>query len=169
MMMSLMSRVKSVQVVGNHRAFSKARDKAQAFRNKFHNKVVEIDNSPKFSAMIRQLYRRSHPDLLRASHLEFSIVNDQSMQVLNGVLSAVKTYNEYPPQIVKRIPFHMKTIGADSVNCFHLNIVTAGGDSKKQITRTFQEFFVKTGISEDGQFQWDKEYFPTSLIENHVE
>jgi hypothetical protein len=91
------------------------------------------------------------------------------MQVLNGVLSAVKTYNEYPPQIVKRIPFHMKTVGADTVTCFHLNIITAGGDSKKQITRTFQEFFAKTGISEDGSFQWDKEYFPTSLVENHIE
>ncbi len=167
MMMSLTSRLKAVNVSVGNRSFSK---KGQAFRNKFNApKAIEVDNSPNFSIMIRQLYRRSHPDLLRASHLEQSIVNDQSMQVLNGVLSSVKTYNEYPPQIVKRMPFHMKKAGTDELTCVNLNIVTAGGDSKRQITRTFQEFFVKAGISEDGKFVWDKEYFPTSLIENHVE
>ena len=122
------------------------------------------EDTPKFSNMIRQLYRKSHPDLLRASHPDFATSNDQSMQILNSVLTAIKTYNEFPPQIIKNIPFYLKVTGSDSLTHVDLNIRTAGGDSKRLITRTFEEFFAKAGISKDGKFAWDREYFPTKTV-----
>src|SRR2546430_2448245 len=103
-----------------------------AFKAKLDAAQDELNNLPKFSNLIRQLYRRSHPDILRASHLEFAQINDQSMQILNSILTSIKTYNEYPPQIVKNVPFYLKTTGSDNLSCVELNIRTAGGDSKKQ-------------------------------------
>lgn len=152
------------------RNFTRPKNSYLARKEANKNRAAQSeDDLPKFSTMIRQLYRKSHPDLLRASHPMFAAENDQSMQVLNSVLTAIKTYNEFPPQIVKNIPFHLKVPGTTALNCVNLNIRTAGGDSKKQITRTFEEFFAVSGISETGKFAWDKEYFPTKTVAEALE
>lgn len=151
------------------RSLSKSKNsylaRKEALKNLAAQNQQDNGDLPKFSNMIRQLYRKSHPDLLRASHPDFATINDQSMQVLNSVLTAIKTYNEFPPQIVKNMPFYLKNAGSTTLNCVDLNIRTAGGDCKKLITRTFETFFTESGISKDGKFTWDKEYFPTKTVE----
>ena len=117
---------------------------------------------PEFQVLLRQLYRKSHPDLLRASHPEAAETNDVSMQLLNGILTTIKKYNQYPAQIVKTIPFHVKS--GDQVIVINLKIQTAGGDCKKALTGSFRDFFFEIGIinSKVGQqFQWGKGYFPS--------
>lgn len=116
---------------------------------------------PEFQVLLRQLYRRSHPDLLRASHPEAAEVNDSSMQLLNGILSTVKKFNQFPAQIVKTIPFNVKS--GDQITLTNLKIQTAGGDCKRALTLSFREFFFETGIIDSkvgAQFSWGKDYFP---------
>jgi len=121
---------------------------------------------PEFAQLMRQLYKRAHPDLLRSTSPELAASNDEAMQTVNGILSTVKTYNEFPAQIVKTIPFHLKTPDGQ-LQRYDLRIQTAGGDCKRQLTGSFEAFFVATGIlpqrtEAEGRdaFQWSKEYFP---------
>lgn len=122
---------------------------------------------PEFQVLLRQLYRKSHPDLLRASHPSAAEVNDSSMQLLNGILTTIKKYNEYPAQIVKTIPFYMKS--GDDLIVVNLKIQTAGGDCRRALTGSFREFFFDTGIIQSktgSQFSWGKDYFPIVPGEN---
>lgn len=123
---------------------------------------------PEFALLLRQLYRRSHPDLLRHSHPEFAKVNDTSMQLLNSVLSTIKRPNQYPPRMIQDIPFYLKNGADGSYDKYTLEIRTAGGECKRQLTRTFQTFFAATQLSNEGKFVWSKEYFPI-IGEDHVE
>eukprot|EP00981_Chlorochromonas_danica_P001867 scaffold386_cov174-Ochromonas_danica.AAC.41 len=120
-----------------------------------------------FALLLRQLYKRGHPDLLRHSHPELSRVNDMSMQLLNGVLSSIKVPNEYPPRTIQDIPFHLKHPVSGVYEEHTLSIRTAGGDCQKQLTQSFEVFFASTGLSEGGKFVWNKEYFP--LPESGIE
>lgn len=138
-------------------------------RNFFNNKVSRDSQEaialPEFHDLLRKLYRKSHPDLLRATHPEFAVVNDSSMQLLNGILSTIKKYNEYPPLLVKSIPFHVRN--GEKIEVFNLKIKTAGGDSQRALTTSFKDFFLASGITsiESGtDFAWGKNYFPTSAI-----
>eukprot|EP01038_Epipyxis_sp_PR26KG_P004090 gene4090-5838_t len=133
---------------------------------------------PSFSNLLRQLYLRSHPDLLRSTNPELADINDQSMQIVNGLLSTVKEYNQYPPQTILNIPFHVKNQATGIIHCHELRIRTAGGECKRQLTTTFEEFFIQSGIvSVDNNnynnhynrknnkkraaiFDWGKDYFP---------
>lgn len=132
-----------------------------------------INQLPDFHNLLRQLYRRAHPDLLRHTYPEIADINDSSMQILNGVLSNIKTFNEFPPAIIKTIPFHLKN-SAGELECKYLNIRTAGGHCKRQLTNTFEIFFIETGITgkegaEIGKFQWGKEYFPLKPVTDDEE
>ena len=125
---------------------------------------------PEFQVLLRQLYRKSHPDLLRASHPEAAEVNDSSMQLLNGVLSTIKKFNQFPAQIVKTIPFNVKN--GDQVTVVNLKIQTAGGDCRRALTGSFRDFFYDAGIIESkigAQFSWGKDYFPKIPGENDDE
>ena len=62
---------------------------------------------PSFSSLMRLFYKQSHPDLLRSTASDCADINDQSMQVLNGILSTLKEDNAYPPRMVKNIPFYL--------------------------------------------------------------
>lgn len=118
---------------------------------------------PEFHDLLRTLYRKSHPDLLRATHPEFAVVNDSSMQLLNGILSSIKKHNDYPPMLVKSIPFHVRN--GEKIEVFNLKIKTAGGDSQRALKTSFKDFFLASGITtvESGiDFTWGKNYFPTS-------
>jgi hypothetical protein len=120
---------------------------------------------PDFQHLLRQLYKKTHPDLLRAVHPEAAVVNDSSMQVLNGILSTIKQYNEFPPQIVKRVPFFVRD-PEGQMKSVELNIRTAGGDSRKTLTASFTTFFAEVGFVPPDKarggsaFLWGKEYFP---------
>ena len=126
-------------------------------------------------------YIKVHPDLLQNSHPEFSKVNDKSMQLLNGVLTSIKKYNEFPPRMVENIPFYLLDSSSGSTSLIALRIQTAGGECKKSLTASFAGFFTEAGVlppleeiraaAESGDalaiarlktpFVWDKEFFPT--------
>ena len=140
--------------------------KKRTFQNRFgagnNNQEEDI---PQFAGLLRQFYKQSHPDLLRASHTEYADLNDQSWQMLNGILSTIKEVNSYPPRMSKVIPFYMKSKEEPTgLKKVELRLRTGGGDCKKQFTVTLQDFFVESGISADGKFVWGKEYFPSEMF-----
>ena len=96
----------------------------------------------------------AHPDLLLSHSETMSKINDNSMKELNGVLSTCKQPSEYPPAIDKVFVFYMKK--ESEYEKFSLHLKTSGGDSRKQLKRTFEEFFSRTGIN-NTPFRWDKE------------
>jgi hypothetical protein len=100
------------------------------------------------------LYLSAHPDLLLSHSETMASINDNSMKELNGVLSTVKLPSEYPPAIDKVFVFYMKR-GTDYEK-FSLHLETSGGDSRKQLKTTFEEFFARTDINHTS-FRWDKE------------
>lgn len=129
--------------------------RAQRFNEKM--KASKNDDAPNFQSLLRQLYRRSHPDLVKSYSEEMSRVNDNSMKELNGVLSSIKT-TEFPPALDKSFTFYMKDQN-QSYETFELRLKTSGGECRKQLKKTFEAFFLKTGISST-PFRWDSEYFP---------
>jgi hypothetical protein len=143
---------------------SKQKQKQQRWgqRLQTESKIKTGEGLPLFMPLMRQIYKKVHPDLLRSAHPELAKVNDNSMQVLNGVLSTIKMFGEYPPQIIKNIPFHMLD-GNGSTRLVSLRIMTAGGECKRQLTECFGAFFHETGVlpSDQDTFRWDKDYFPT--------
>ena len=141
--------------------------KSRRSRSNSSSTLKETGPVPDFHELLRQLYRKSHPDLLRASHPQLAEVNDSSMQLLNGILSTIKKYNEYPAQIVKTIPFHIRD--GQEIKLAHLRIQTAGGDCRRALSTSFQDFFLAVGITNKetgGNFSWGKDYFPTAEIVN---
>ena len=130
------------------------RERAQRYQAKF----AEDPDRPSLQALLRSLYMRAHPDVIRHSQPDLADVNNASMQVLNGVLSTLKVHNSYPPRLNQTIPFHVKT--NDSIKSFELKLVTAGGDSKRQLTESFAVFFREIGVLQGKDFRWDREYFP---------
>lgn len=124
------------------------------------NKAMYDESSlPVFADLMRKIYMRSHPDLLRASAPEKAAVNDSSMQSLNSVLTIVKRNKEFPTAADKAIPFHVKI--DDEVQLVELKLKTGGGDCRHQLAACFQDFFEKTKIH-SGKFTWGKDYFPES-------
>jgi hypothetical protein len=158
-------------IIGTCMHFSnKKRDRARSHHQRFQRAQdqpeIEAEPSeviPDFNQLLRNFYKRSHPDLLRHSHPQFAEVNDDSLQVLNGVLSTIKVLDQYPPMLKKDVTFYLRsTSDRQVVDQYVLKIRTAGGDCRKQLTTTFQMFFIDTKISETGKFNWNKEYFPIS-------
>lgn len=146
-------------------SFSTKKSRGSKYAQKFNIKPTADAELPQFANLLRQFYRQSHPDLLRASNGEYANINDQSWQVFNGILTTIKEKNSYPPQMVKDIPFYVRSNNIDSdYVCRILRVRTGGGDCKKQLTLTLQNFFVESGLSTDGKFSWDKEYFPMDAI-----
>ncbi|RYH31273.1 DUF4460 domain-containing protein [archaeon] len=124
---------------------------------------------PDFTYLLRQLYKRSHPDLIRHSHPESAKVNDASMQLLNSIVSTIKKPDQFPPRLIQDIPFHIKGPNSTELSEYVLSIRTAGGDCRKQLTTTFEQFFMTTQLADPvqhaahystGKFVWNKEYFP---------
>eukprot|EP01031_Cornospumella_fuschlensis_P027223 gene27223-32890_t len=129
----------------------------------------ETESYPDFTFLLRQLYKRSHPDLIRHSHPEAAKVNDLSMQLLNSIVTTIKKPDQFPPRLIQDIPFHIKVQGDTELSEVVLSIRTAGGDCRKQLTTTFEQFFLSTKLADPdqhaahfttGRFVWNKEYFP---------
>lgn len=127
-----------------------------------------FSRGPEFSLLMRTLYKRSHPDLLRHSHPEKAEINDNSMQILNSIIDSIKRENDYPPQQIKDIPFYLKVASKEELELHVLEIRTPGGECKKQLTNTFIGFFQKTGILSEPSFVWGREYFPLPISTEHT-
>mmetsp|Transcript_26374 Transcript_26374/g.26622 ORF Transcript_26374/g.26622 Transcript_26374/m.26622 type:complete len:176 (-) Transcript_26374:177-704(-) len=135
---------------------------------KFAAKQRASQNLPEFKTLLWKFYRSVHPDLIRSSSKEKADINDVSMQKLNGILSTVKNYNEYPHAVNSELPFYFKfssneveSMDASDKLCkIDLFIKTAGGDCRHQLAASFETFFSKAGIH-DGKFSWGNDYFPT--------
>ncbi len=85
------------------------------------------------------------------------------MQKLNGILSTVKTFNQFPAAIRIELPFYLKGNTDKEFKKIDLSLITAGGDCRHQLASSFEKFFVKAGIH-NGKFIWGDEYFPS--VEN---
>jgi hypothetical protein len=134
-------------------------------------KTGEELKQPDFNQLLRNLYKRGHPDILRAYYPTYSNVNNESIQVLNGILDTIRASGEYPPAMKKEIPFFLiEPKNINHVKEYKLKVHTTGGDCKKQITTCFESFFKDTRIllDEDLKFTWNKEYFPL-LTETEAE
>lgn len=127
--------------------------------------VQQVD-LPEFSSLMREMYKKGHPDIVRSADKAKSEINDNSFQVLNGILTTIKT-TAYPPQIIQTIPFYLKT--ETGLRCTELHVKTAGGECKRQVTKSFSDFFIASGIAPSGQFKWSKEYFPVTNITDITE
>lgn len=135
----------------------KQKERAKRYSEKIA--LNKEENLQSFHSLLRQLYRKSHPDLVRSHSESMSKINDTSMQELNGILTTVKT-SDYPPAIDKKFIFYVK--GSTQVyEQYELHLKTSGGDCRKQLKKTFEGFFKATGIS-DAPFRWDAEYFPVT-------
>lgn len=96
--------------------FSTAR---KSFRSDRYKKVdaPEVECAD-FQSLLRSLYKKSHPDLLRSSFPEQADTNDQSMQLLNGILTTIKQYNAYPPRTKRSLPFFVRGEGGNVIDLF---------------------------------------------------
>lgn len=142
---------------------SNSRKKQRHIENmkKFSERTQRLQGKdlPLFHNLLRQLYRRAHPDLMKSHSETMSRINDTSMQELNGVLSTVKGKSEFPQAIDKRFTFYMKNTTTSEYQKYELLLKTSGGDCRKQLRTSFEQFFQLTGIC-NTSFQWDAGYFP---------
>ena len=116
-------------------------------------------NVPQFSQLLKTFYLKAHPDLIRSVNSQYSEENDNSFQQLNEVISSIKECNSYPPQISKSLAFNLMNKDRQFTKV-NLIIKTPGGDCRKLLSKTFQDFFQSAGIYDGGRFAWGKEYFP---------
>jgi hypothetical protein len=79
------------------------------------------------------------------------------MQILNGILTTIKSNKEFPLATSQIVPFYVKI--NNEFELVNLTIKTAGGDSRHLLASCFEEFFTRTGIL-TGKFAWGKDYFP---------
>ena len=114
----------------------------------------------KFSTVLKQLYKRTHPDLLRSKCATSAEHNDKSWQVLNGILSTVKESGggSYPPAINQQVKLFMSS--PSGLEPVELRIQTAGGDCRRSLTKSFSELFVNAKLLKpDDSIVWDDDYF----------
>ena len=133
---------------------------------------LESDESlPVFPNLLRNFYKKVHPDLLRAQSPMEADVNDSSMKELNGVLSSIKVYGEHPPAMVKNITFYVRGYSdngnGNELKKVSLQLKTAGGDCKRLLMSTFQDFFGRTGVH-SGPFRWGEEHFPAQPTQEQL-
>ena len=145
---------------------SRAQERKREAMAKLRQPRAEAQSSRpgmKFSTVLKQLYKRTHPDLLRSKCETSAEHNDKSWQVLNGILSTVKE-SAYPPAINKQVKLFMSSpTGLEPVE---LRIQTAGGDCRRSLTKSFSELFVNAKLLKvDDTIVWDEEYF-RSVLDN---
>ena len=145
-------------VTGRPPSMNRRKERLKERSERYIAKFAEDPNRPFLQSLLRAFYMKAHPDVIRHSKPDLADVNTTSIQVLNGVLSTLKVANDYPPRICQSIPFHVKV--GELIVLHHLELETAGGDSKRQLTDSFTKFFKSVGILETKSFVWDKEYFP---------
>lgn len=143
---------------------------------------------PKFADLMRTIYKRAHPDLLRAKYPKEAENNSDSLQVINSILTTIKSFNSFPPQIVKQIPLVLLPEGGNGdkeLVYVRLSIKTAGGECRNSLTSSFTDLFLQAGLLDQNVenrvdnrklkgkkkgkkakkaplslFEWNAEYFP---------
>ena len=146
-------------------------ERRKAFQERLHRVNGTGDSNPEFGQLIKLFLKRSHPDVIRHSSPQQADINNRSFQQLNEVLSSIKC-NEYPNLMNKTLTFYMRNEnhsnpGLKEVN---LTLVTAGGDSRKALFKSFQAFFYETNILNEQlgeRFIWGKDYFDKE--QDHIE
>jgi hypothetical protein len=165
-------KVQSRRMVSNSQ--QRYMEKQRAYRNKdFGSKLPNEGEIPEFSNLLKQFYKRAHPDILRAHNPKIAEFNDNSFQQLNEILSAIKEINSFPPMMSKTITFYLRrnverisaSIISNSIHEFSqidLKVKLAGGDCRKSLHHSFQHFFESAGVltSRNVKFKWGKDYFP---------
>ena len=57
---------------------------------------------------------------------------------------------------------------APEIQSYKLSIRTGGGDCRRQLTASFEQFFTSAGLLQEGKFQLNKEYFPLAIENSGV-
>ena len=104
---------------------------------------------PQFSTLMRSIYKRCHPDLLRARFPEEASANEQGLQTINSVLDTIKKFNSFPPQIIKTIPLALLSENGNDLRSVTLRIKTAGGDCRRSLTSSFADLFIQAELIKD--------------------
>lgn len=117
-----------------------------------------------FSVLLRQLYKKTHPDLLRSRSTAASSHNDNAWKTLNGILTTVKQAEAYPPAISQSLSLYLRPSSGSEVEELdraELRIHTAGGDCQRSLTASFHQLFrnAELSTSEHPDWIWDDEYF----------
>jgi len=123
------------------------------------------EEAPRFSVLLKQLYKRTHPDLLRSRCAVSADHNDKQWQVLNGILSSVRgDAGEYPRAISQTMTLYL--LGA-TLEPVQLRIQTAGGDCKRSLTKSFTDLFLSAKILQPGQPEivFEEDYFRVAKLE----
>ena len=145
---------------------SRAQERKRAAMAKLRVAANQSKGAPglNFSVLLRQLYKKTHPDLLRSRCSTSADHNDKMWQTVNGVLSTVKE-NAYPPAINQEIKLFLAGPGQPGtpLESVETRIHTAGGDCKRSLTKSFSALFVSARLfkADDVEplFAWDEEYF----------
>jgi len=114
---------------------------------------------PKLNDILRKFWKLVHPDLF-SQFPEQRKINEQSMMIFQGYLSAIKDPSgdaEYPKFRNKRIVFILRTQTPGHFLRAPLILHSSGSD-KGNASRSLREFFRLVGLAED--FEWDEEYWP---------
>lgn len=123
--------------------------------------------APRFSVLLKQLYKRTHPDLLRSRCAVSAEHNDKQWQVLNGILSSVRgDVGEYPRAISQTMTLYL--LGATTLEPVQLRIQTAGGDCKRSLTKSFTDLFLSAKILKENQPEiiFEDDYFRVAKLED---
>lgn len=138
--------------------------RAQQRKRELLQKLKKGDNSGvspsshKFGHLLKQLYKKTHPDLLRSTCAISASHNDKQWQVLNGILSTIKD-NQYPPAIRSQMSLFLHG-SSTPLQSVQLTIHTAGGDCKRSLTKSFSELFAQASLlTATAEFEWDSDYF----------
>ncbi len=66
---------------------SRKKQKIMEQQSRWNNKIKDnAKDLPKFQSLIRKVYLRSHPDLIRSSLPEYAKINEASMQVCEYIV-----------------------------------------------------------------------------------
>ena len=140
----------------------KLSSKRQGYKGRRSSSLETSSNSgeesslPKFATLMRSVYKRCHPDLMRARFPEAALVNEKGLQTINSVLDTIKKFNSFPPQIIQSIPLALLSQDGNDLLHVTLRIKTAGGDCKRSLTLSFADLFIQAGLIKEDTIVDDK-------------
>jgi hypothetical protein len=139
-------------------------------RANFMAKVTESSASPPmFETLYRELQRRVHPDILRSTHPTEADVNDQSLQIVNNLLTCLReSGNTIPDEFGGCLDFHLKpkdgeikesNDNSDASNALEHVQMFLDTTGKRKIKNSFENFFREADMGDGtGLFEWGQSY-----------
>jgi hypothetical protein len=128
------------------------------------NASADAPRVPTLNEVMRNLYKRIHPDLL-TNYPEQKHINEQSLMTLQGLLNALKDASgdtPYPKIINAILPFYLRGKTSGHFQKSELLLHTTGTACKAIVQKQLETFFKQTGLATS--FTWDAEYFPAKTI-----